>query len=231
VSDPVLVQMEEWIERWHQNHDQRETFLACYRLMTANMLAAIERREFSDGEWVKHLLHRFADYYFAALHAYEQERSHTPPVWQAAFDAALSSTCTPLQNLLLGVNAHINYDLVLTLDDLLQPEWHSLAPAHRAMRRMDHNRVNRIIAATIDAVQDQILEPAMPVMQAVDVLLGSMDERLIAGMITRWRGKVWQYAVYLLESPANEERTRWIARMEQEALHTARWVGWRGETG
>lgn len=228
MSDPALCQMDEWITRWEQNNDRRAIFLRCYRMMTANMLAAVERDEFFDGAWVDHLLHRFADYYFEALQAYERGEKTMPSVWQAAFWAAGSKTYSPLQNLLLGVNAHINYDLVLTLEELLQPEWQSLDPARRAMRRTDHNRVNRVIAATIDAVQDEVLEPAMPVMQAVDVLLGRMDEGLISGLISRWRGKVWQHAVYLVEASSEDKRSAWVQRVEREALQTARWLGWRG---
>ena len=228
MSDPALCQMDEWITHWEQNNDRRAIFLRCYRMMTANMLAAVERDEFFDGAWVDHLLHRFADYYFEALQAYERGEKTMPSVWQAAFWAAGNKAYPPLQNLLLGVNAHINYDLVLTLEELLQPEWQSLDPARRAMRQTDHNRVNRVIAATIDAVQDEVLEPAMPVMQAVDALLGRMDEGLISGLISRWRGKVWQHAVYLVEASSEEERSAWVQRVEREALQTARWLGWRG---
>ncbi|GAP08945.1 hypothetical protein BECAL_00077 [Bellilinea caldifistulae] len=228
MDDPALLEMQEWIERWQEVHDQRAIFLSCYRMMTMNMLEAIRRDEFSDGGWVDHLLHRFADYYFLALHAYEERQENVPVVWQAAFRAAAGRDYSPLQNLLLGVNAHINYDLVLTLEELLQPEWAELSPARRAVRRTDHNRVNRIIAATIDAVQDQILEPAMPVLQAVDVLMGRVDEGLISGMITRWRGRVWQHAVYLVETSSEFERKEWIERVEREALRTALWIGWKG---
>lgn len=228
MGDPALLHMQEWIERWEQKRDRRAIFLSCYRLMTENMLGAILRQEFRDGSWVDHLLHRFADYYFLALQAYEERRENVPVVWQAAFRAAAGEDYSPLQNLLLGVNAHINYDLVLTLEELLKPDWQELSPAQRAVRRSDHIRVNHVIATTIDAVQDQILEPAMPVMQAVDVLMGRADEGLISGMITRWRGRVWQHAVYLVEAAYEAEREEWVQRVEREALQTARWIGWKG---
>ena len=225
--DPVLEQMSERIERWQRANDRRAIFLSCYQMMTANMLEAIRHEEFSDGVWVNHLLHRFADYYFMALQAYEEQQENIPAVWQVTFQAANQKNYSPLQNLLLGVNAHINYDLVLTLEELLQPEWQALSSAQRAMRRTDHNRVNHVIAATIDAVQDQILEPAMPVMQVVDVVLGRVDEGLISGTITRWRGKVWRHAVYLVEASSEDERKEWVQRVEHDALQTARWIGWR----
>lgn len=226
-THPVLERMQALVLQWQQVSDRRAIFLDCYRLMTANMLQAIDRREFNDPAWVNHLLHHFADYYFFALDAYERDVISAPQVWQVAFGAAKGERLLPVQNLLLGVNAHINYDLVLTLDELLQPEWQQLDEARRRARFADHCRVNDIIGATIDAVQDQVLEPAMPVLQVVDVLLGRLDERMISRLITRWRGNVWQHAVRLVEAANTSQRTALTRRVEIEALQMAKWIGWQ----
>ena len=50
-----------------------------------------------------------------------------------------------LQNLLLGINAHINYDLVLTIYDMPAPEWERLTEEQRRRRFQDHCTVNVII--------------------------------------------------------------------------------------
>ncbi len=126
VDDPTVRRMQALISQWEAETDQRATFLSCYLMMTRNMLSAIRQQEFNDAAWVDELLHRFANYYFVALEAYEQDALQAPPVWQVAHNAARQSRGLPLQELLLGVNAHINYDLVLTLVTLLQPEWENL---------------------------------------------------------------------------------------------------------
>ncbi len=187
--------------------------------MTTNMLAAVERQEFNDSAWVDRLLHRFAEYYFLALEAYEHDPTNAPRVWQLTHNLTRDSGILALQKLLLGVNAHINYDLVLALFDLLRPEWDSLSDRLRAARYVDHCHVNDIIARTIDTVQDRVLEPAMPWMDLVDKLLGPMDEKLISTLISRWRELVWQNTVRLLETKNPSEQTRIIAEVEKEALH------------
>jgi hypothetical protein len=123
------------------------------------------------------------------------------------------------------VNAHINFDLVLALVDLLEPEWPRLDNAGRSQRFADYAQVNAIIAATIDAVQDTILEPAMPAMQLLDVLMGPVDELLVARLIRSWRQSVWEAATRLLEAGEPEARTRLISQVEQHALQVARWIG------
>jgi hypothetical protein len=79
-------------------------------------------------------------------------------VWQRAFDAAQVNDTHTLQNLILWVNAHINYDLVFALSDLLFPEWLGISVEQIRSRSRYHCHVNQIIFATIGRVQDQVIE-------------------------------------------------------------------------
>lgn len=218
LNDPVVSKMQELIQRWEAAADQRLIFLSCYRMMTSNMLEAIERDEFIDSLWVEHLLHRFAAYYFMALEAYEIDAPAAPPVWKLAFDAAVHPGTMVLQNLMLGVNAHINYDLVLALNDLLKPEWALLSEDQRKQRYTDHCRVNEVIGRTIDAVQDQVLEPGRPLLDIIDKLLGPLDEAMISGLISHWRDSVWKHATRLAETGDPGEQADLIRQVEHDAL-------------
>jgi hypothetical protein len=217
--EPAVPQrMTTLIDQWEATHDRRAIFLGCYRLMTRNMLDAIEVGRFHDGVWVSHLLHRFADYYFAALDRFEQDEPNTPPVWKLAFDATRDENVMTLQHLLLGVNAHINHDLVFSLYDLLQAEWAAATPDQRAQRHADHELVNRIIGETVDAVQDQIVERYSPWFDFVDKLLGPVDEWLTSRLISHWREEVWENAVCYLEAATLEERETLRQRIEEQAM-------------
>lgn len=198
--------MESLAQEWEQRSDRRCFFLRCYSLMTGNTLHAIEQGQFNDPQWVSRLLHLFADYYFLALDAYEQDDTRTPVVWRMTHDAAIEHQTQVLQDLLLGINAHINYDLVLTLVDMLEPEWATLTVQQRQQRYEDHCHVNAIIAATIDSVQDQVVTPDSQWMGIVDRVLGPLDERVAARLIRRWREDVWQQAMQMLATPDPDER-------------------------
>ncbi len=228
---PVVNRMRQLAERWQTQADQRFIFLRCYAMMTSNMLGAIERQEFADCAWVNRLLHRFADYYFVALDDFERDPDQAPQVWLLAHGATRDPKAWALQQLLLGVNAHINYDLVLTLVDLLEPEWAADSPRQRELRYLDHCRVNEVIGSTIDAVQDEVLEPAMPVLAVVDQLLGRADERLISRLITHWRESVWQNAVRLLGEADRQRKREILHSVEREAMRRGeliRTADWRG---
>ena len=206
---------------WQTSGDGRHTFLACYRMMTSNMLAGVDEQTFVDHRWVKTFILRFAGYYETALAAYERDPATAPPVWRLAHDSARADDTWPLQDLLLGVNAHINYDLVLTVDELLHPTWAALSPDEQVARRQDYDRVNDIIAATIDAVQDEVLEPAMPIMEWVDRLLGRTDEWLLSRLLIAWRNDVWTQSARLLAADDPADRVAIVRSVEMIALRRA----------
>ena len=133
-------------------------------------------------------------------------QEHAPAVWRCAHDAARRSNTPAISLLLLGVNAHINYDLVLAVADLLEPEWPSLSDEERRARYEDYCRVNDIIGRTIDSVQDGILEKREPIMALVDTLFGPVDEWLVSRGITEWREEVWGHAVRRVETTGDAQR-------------------------
>lgn len=209
-ADHLLTRMFSQADVWEKNGDQRYIFQRCYGMMSSNMAAAIENGRFTDARWVNELMLRFADYYFDALDLYEKDRALSPPVWRQAHDAAREKHLHILQHLLLGINAHINYDLPLVLYERLCTEWPMLAEEGRRVRHDDHETVNRIIAETIDSVQDTVIEPRAPFMAVVDRLMGRMDEWLLSQLIAGWRADVWRVALDLLAagSPGQRETIR-----------------------
>lgn len=221
VDQPVTQLMKDWIADWEQVSDQRATFLNCYLLMTENMLEAIYSEQFYDPPWVKSFLNCFADYYFEALDAYETNRAAAPRVWIRVHDAAGDKSTQVVQNLLLGINTHINYDLVFTLVDMLEPEWDQLSFFERNRRQADHNQVNQIIAKTVDSVQDQVLESLVPEMDLLDKLMGPVDEWMISGLISHWRDEVWQQAVDILDTKDPGAREMRTIEIEQRTLKRA----------
>lgn len=220
---PALIdRMSSLIDRWSTDEDRRDVFLRCYRMMTVNMHGAIDRDEFSDGPWVGMLLHRFAGYYFDALEKWEQGPAHAPPVWQLAHESTRISDAAAWRHLLLGVNAHINFDLVLTLQELLEAEWSDMSVVQRKRRYEDYCRVNDIIAATIDAVQDEILAPDIPVSALLDRVMGRLDEYIISRVITSWRDQTWENTMRVLETQNPVERELIIRRVEADSLRLAK---------
>jgi hypothetical protein len=217
----VVERMSGLVSQWEAAGDRRSIFLSCYRLMTGNMLAAIQAGEFRDGQWISALLEHFAGYYFNALQAYEAWPSTAPAVWRVTFDVARDPKPHVLQNLMLGINAHINYDLIFAIADLLEPEWEKLSQEMREGRYADHCHVNRVIARTVDSVQDTIVERYSPGMDLVDRGFGPLDEWAISRLITAFREHVWRQALHRVEAGTVEQREHLRHEVETECLALA----------
>jgi hypothetical protein len=183
---------------------------------------------------VKGLLEHFADYYFTALDSFNGNPLKAPVVWQQAFNASVDQRIRPVQNLILGVNAHINYDLVLALIDVLESEWPALAENQRLERYADHCKINDVIAHTIDEVQDEVLERYSPGMDLVDRVFGRLDELMIARMIASWRDHVWRDVIRLVEMSSTEQRTGLLQQVEEACVQRGQliqlnWLSFRRE--
>jgi hypothetical protein len=222
VQRSTVDRMQDRIDRWDRSGDPRAVFLSCYALMTRNMLDALDAGEFADAAWVAHLLQHFAGYYFDALDAYEAGAEHAPEVWRCAHDAARRSDTPAISLLLLGVNAHINYDLVLAVADRLEPEWSALSEEGRCSRYEDYCRVNGVIGRTIDSVQDTILDKREHIMALVDTLFGPVDEWLVSRGITEWREEVWRHAIRRVETTDDAQREALRQEVEAAAMRWAR---------
>jgi hypothetical protein len=208
-------------ERWERHGDNRSIFLRCYAMMTENMLSALADGRFQDQQWVSALLRNFAGYYFDALEEYEQGSGRAPKIWVHAHDATRERRLFILQYLALGINAHINYDLVFALNDMLHPEWKALSPHLRQQRRDDHQKVNRIIAETVDVVQDSLVERLVPWLDMFDDVFGPVDEFLVSRMIANWRDGVWEQAVTMVEAPDSETRDALRIQIGKDAMRRA----------
>jgi hypothetical protein len=222
VIESSLTKMTEQLVLWEAAGDRRSIFLDCYTRMTSAMCGALTSEHFEDPDWVDALLERFAVYYFDATAAWERGDADTPLPWTLAHRATTSRRATTLQLLFAGVNAHINYDLVLTLVDLLDGEWAGHDERSLGIRRRDYDRVNDVITATVDEVQDEVLERHAPALDVVDRILWRADEWLAVRMLTSWRTSVWRRAVRILEHGDPSARPEHFGRCARSCSRRSR---------
>ena len=95
-----------------------------------------------------------------------------PGPWGVAFSYARTDPGQPLlRHLLLGMNAHINYDLPQALLAVIPPE--DFENGHLMdRRRRDHERIDHVLAERVSA-EDVELEKAGPTRTPLDRLVAS----------------------------------------------------------
>lgn len=212
VDDP-FVSMEDVRDRLEQleatlikQSDRRAVFLTIYTEMTAETIREIDAGEFIDSAWMERYLVRFAEYYRQAFRNYERGAiAEVPDPWIVAFGAALRGNSLVLQDALLGINAHINYDLALTLSDIgLDPD--------RSDKYVDHTRINEILYRLVSVQQELLSRLYAPGLSRIDDQLGELDDIVAALSFRTAREKAWQVAV--VRSDARwvpvEKATEWL---------------------
>jgi hypothetical protein len=104
-----------------------------------------------------------------------------------------------IQDLVLGINAHINYDLALALH-------HVGVDTKRDERYADHTAVNQVLQAAIDQLQDQVCDIYAPILRVLDFAGGRLDETLAHFSVAKARESAWLSAVALANARDDRER-------------------------
>src|SRR4029450_11047496 len=113
-SDGRLAPMEGLLEPLEAAGAPGRFFLATYLRTTRAVAEELDRGGFRDPEWVERWDVAFADLYLDAVET-AQAGGRPPEPWAVAFGAGDRDGLPPLRHVLLGMNAHINYDLAQSL--------------------------------------------------------------------------------------------------------------------
>ncbi len=184
-----------------ERSDRRSVFLTVYTRMTANVEEGIGSGLFDDPGWVRAYLVAFADRYRVALVDWERGAlDAVPEAWKVAFHASTRGETVLVQDALLGMNAHINYDLTYTLRDV------GIDP-NRSSKHRDHDRINEVLERLVDVVQRALVDIyGAGGYAAVDDLLGSFDEEFTLVGLTEARSLAWRNAVGLTDTRSRRIR-------------------------
>jgi hypothetical protein len=213
-SIPALIrQMEADLARL-PDRDARRCFHGTYLRTTHAVADEIERGGFADGTWLERWDIVFADLYLEALHA-DLAGDPVPAPWRIAFDTAARRTdLPPLRHVLLGMNAHINFDLPQALVAVITPEEFD-DPAVRASRAADHTHVDQVLVARVADEDDELV--AVSRRTLLDRLLAPLNRAATRRVLKEARAKVWHNAVALdtARRAGPDRYTRRVSELEK----------------
>jgi hypothetical protein len=201
----VRERLGELLSALRAREDRRADFLSVYVRTTEAVADRIERGRFADPDWVGDYLVAFANHYREAVLAHETGHvEHLPAAWRVAFRVADRGDASVLRTAALGVNAHVNHDLALALDDVG-------VAADRDARRADHRAVTEVIADLAPDVRETLLarddgDAPAPAAEQVATVIGGC------------RRRAWQTAVAL---DARQGPRRRLERWANAATATA----------
>ena len=183
--DEVLEQLDRVIAHTIAEPSRLSFFASLYRGVTAQVKAGIAAGRFEDGPRMERLDVTFANRYLAAL---EQFQRGEPPsqCWRVAFEAVAHRRPIILQHLLLGMNAHINFDLGIAAAQT------SPGSQLTSLKR-DFDAINDILAAMVPKVMREmsVLSPWIGLLNHIDP---KAEIALINFSIVKARAYAWEMA-------------------------------------
>ena len=222
--DESLDAMRSALDYFHRENDQRAIFLRAYYLITSAVWQAIhqrgryQKRIFLDPQWVDRLAGKFALLYFQSLSTQERGGERA---WKMAHRLAGTNETSVFQDMLLGINAHINYDLAygiyLNLKEYDDGRDHLQLPR----RKFDHDQVNNILVNTIPQVETVLTRDYGGELHMMGELAGDLDEVLGSVGIKYYRERVWWAAISFLSARSPEELQLVHDRLDWESAQLA----------
>jgi Family of unknown function (DUF5995) len=130
----------------------------------------------------------------------------------------------PLRHVLLGINAHVNYDLPQALLMVI-PDAEFTDPVLLALRRRDHERIDDVLARQVRAEDGELARRSARTLP--DRVLTPLNRWASRRWLREARQKVWHHAVELHRARIAGPEVYAARLAELEELSAARIAGLR----
>ena len=213
--DELVARMQGLLDGLEAAGDPARFFLGTYLRTTQAVGDAIDDGLFEDTGWVTDWDVDFAGLYLDALEAHRRDPASPPAPWREAFGA--DPATRPEGHVLLGMNAHINYDLPQSLVRVIGPADFA-DPAVLDRRRRDHERIDEVLAGRV-AAEDHALQAAGSRRTPLDRLLAGANRGAARVLLRESRRKVWANAEALHDARLRgpDASARRVAQLERAA--------------
>ncbi len=191
----VIEQLEDIISSATNTDNRIGYFAALYYKVTARVRDGILNNEFEDGPRMEKLDVIFANRYLEAVTQYKNGQLPTGS-WQIAFEGSKKSSVLVLQQLLLGMNAHINLDLGIAAVETAGDQDIQLI-------RKDFNAINNIIGSLTGEVIAEI-NRISPFLSLLGLNANNDQSILIQFSISNARDGAWNFAEELFGKKGTE---------------------------
>ncbi|MFI5693230.1 DUF5995 family protein [Kribbella sp. NPDC051586] len=223
----VVARMQQRLDELPEEVAHRRFFLGTYLRTTQAVGQAIDAARFEDPDWVGIWDVKFAELYLQAHDAdiaARQPLAGAPRVgedggssrargparpWRLAFEA--SKDLPALGHVLLGINAHVNYDLPQALLEVISDE-DFLDPSLMDRRRRDHERIDGVLSKRVAAEDEELA--ATGVRSLLDHVLTPLNRLASRRFLRESRQKVWHNTAELQRARVTGNYEKRLAELE-----------------
>jgi len=198
--DQVIAALKDWERELKARGAPQASFFMAYVETNTTMRDYIRTGRFEDPSLMAGYLVDFArqGYESAEIH---QKGGSPPEAWRVMLDPARSGDSTPAKCLLLGMNAHINHDLPLTMLKA------GLDPRCECCLR-DHLMIDEVLEEASPRMWRRLVDEYQPSLRPLMAIGGGLINRIAEDAFIRARENALQAAIALAECESDDQRRR-----------------------
>ena len=227
--DEAIPCMQNALRYFHANNDFRAIFLRAYYIITLNVHDAIYQRGdyknpiFFDAGWVSTQAGWFSSLYFKSLTTFDRDPNFER-AWKLAHGMAEAKTSTVVQDLMLGLNAHINFDLAY--GTYLNLKQHGDGVEHLSLprRKFDHDQINNILVRSMNQIDKVLTRDYGGGISLLRRTLHGLDIVMTGTGLKYYRERVWWSAISFLTTTDEEEENLVRNKLDWESAQTAKLI-------
>lgn len=178
-------------------------FNKLYLEVTRAVVRRLRGGEFEQPRFLEHLAVLFSNAYFRALDDFERDPAAVSRAWAPLLEARARKRVAPIQFVLAGMNAHINYDLPIGVVQTC--ESFGVPPRDGSAEHRDYLHLNAILGETQEEAKKWLVTGLLGVL---DRALGRLDDVVASFSVVRAREAAWIHAKTLWEVRDQRELTR-----------------------
>ncbi len=196
--------------------DHRAVFATTYLELTRELLKTV-RADPRFFRWPRYFFFEdalFANVYFDSVRAWHRG-GRVPAAWRIAFERAREGDLNGAQDMLLGINAHVQNDMPFVLARL------GLRTRRGLTRKPDHDAANAVLDAAYERVVRAVENRYDPLAREIFAPESPLDDIAGIELVRSWREQVWRNAERLVNAEDAAVR-REVARSIQ--ANAAAWA-------
>lgn len=204
----------EWEEYFAQRNEPQAAFFTAYIEITKTLILWINNAKFNDDSEVTRYIVAFAEEGHKGIFSYCSGGS-CPQSWRNFGEENGGEDSDITTSLLLGINAHINRDLVYAvlsaaIDTSLESS------------RIDHERITDALIEAAPEIRSQITQRYQPGKLWVNRMFGWYIDHELRRVFGISRNRAWKNAIRLKSARTKAEREKIELEIEQRSAEIAR---------
>jgi hypothetical protein len=211
--------------RLYQAGDPRAAFPEIYGVITREVATELVSPGcgFIEPEAIDELMGVFCARYFETLIWSLDGRAQDCEAWRVAYDHAARRATIPFQDVVLGLSAHINYDLAMGIAQVLVRKGYHRDDEKKTRFKHDHDHINSILRRSLaECFERVIARYGCRFSHLAWNRSRPVTRRVVLSLLSVWRERIWDDVLRLTAAEGEAARRAVLAGMNRRSGLIAR---------